>query len=213
MLSGDKRQLVKLCEESSLLSRPAPFNYILILMLQSQHLHIPVSLLYLHDLFIVILVMNIAKILLILRQAKNHKSTSPTHICITAHWHGYGTDSLLKSGWIKLILQNTSSLSEMMRSSKCLLHVSKSSKCLLHISKSSKCLLHVSKSSKCLLHVSTSSKSLLHARIIVHANHISILYKYTTDVSKNKFVYCMGVTIIGNVRAIPLYIERHVTRF
>ena len=99
------------------------------------------------------------------------------------------------------------------KSSKCLLHVSKSRKCLLHVSKSSKCLLHVSKSSKCLLHVSTSSKSLLHARIIVHANHISILYKYTTDVSKNKFVYCMGVTIIGNVRAIPLYIERHVTRF
>ena len=29
----------------------------------------------------------------------------------------------------------------------------------------------------------------------------------------DKFVYCMGVTIISNVRAMPLFIERHVTRF
>jgi hypothetical protein len=29
----------------------------------------------------------------------------------------------------------------------------------------------------------------------------------------DKFVYCMGVIIISNVRAMPLFIECHVTRF
>ena len=33
------------------------------------------------------------------------------------------------------------------------------------------------------------------------------------DVSKNKFLYGMGVTIISNVLQIPLFIGRHVTRF
>ena len=28
---------------------------------------------------------------------------------------------------------------------------------------------------------------------------------YSTDISKNKFVYCTGVTIISNVHAIPLF--------
>ena len=36
---------------------------------------------------------------------------------------------------------------------------------------------------------------------------------HSMDVSENKFVYCMGVTIISNVRAMPLFIERHVTCF
>ena len=40
-------------------------------------------------------------------------------------------------------------------------------------------------------------------------SEITVFHRYLY----NKFVYCMGVTIISNVRAIPLLMERHVTRF
>jgi hypothetical protein len=43
--------------------------------------------------------------------------------------------------------------------------------------------------------------------------NITLYIHMKPDVPKNKFVYCMGVTIISNVLVIPLFIERHVTRF
>jgi hypothetical protein len=38
----------------------------------------------------------------------------------------------------------------------------------------------------------------------------SHLYQHTMYIMG---IYCMGVTIISNVRAMPLFIERHVARF